>query len=137
MKNQVPIKTTSIIVASAIGAIGTFLPWASMSFLGASISVSGAEGPLGWITFILFAASIVLAAINFKKELIQPYKIGISVASGISVLIAIIQIASLDGFSAGAGLFLIIIFGIASAVLPWLPIDKKAEKAEKTENNQK
>ena len=53
------------------------------------------------------------------------------------VLIAIIQIASLDGFSAGAGLFLIIIFGIASAVLPWLPIDKKAEKAEKTENNQK
>ena len=135
MKNQVSIKTILIIVASAIGAISTFLPWASMSILG---SVNGVElDGLGWDTFILFAASITLAAINFKKELIQPYKIGISVASGISVLIAIIQIASLDGLSAGIGLIFVIIFGIASAILPWLPIDKRAEKAETTENNQK
>ena len=70
------VKKIIILIASLLGVISTFLPWAtvSVSVLGqsASESVNGTEGD-GWITLMLFVAIIVITVVSslkdYKKEL--------------------------------------------------------------------
>lgn len=130
MDKKLSIKNIIIIVAAAIGAIATFLPWATVSFLGVSESVSGASGD-GWISFAIFLAIIVLTAIKFKNELPKGFKIAVTVLGVIALIIGIFEIANINGNSfglgsAGIGVYIVIIAGIASAILPWLPIGGKA-----------
>lgn len=117
----------SIAAASVIGAVGIFLPWATGSAYGISVTVDGTGGD-GWIVLALFAVSVVLAAINIKKEPAMGYKIGITAASAIAAIIATVKIINTFGadyVTAGIGLYLILIFGVVVAILPWLPINKK------------
>ena len=131
---SVSIKNILIIVAAALGAICFFLPWISVksSFLGISATATGAEIThnakyLGYTMLILFIATIIVSSVNILKELNSTSKISVSVMGGLAALSAIIFIIivlnDLQGYgSISFGLYLAIIMGIATAVLPWIPI---------------
>ena len=132
MKQGFALKNIIIACAAVIGVIATFLPWATASVLGlVSISVNGvADGASdGWFTMIAFIAIAVIAGIFMqKKDMHIGAKIGISVASALPVIIGIINIANVSSKTSGLGspaigLFLLVIAGIATAVLPWIPIN--------------
>ncbi len=142
------VKKLIILIASLLGLISTFLPWAtvSVSVLGqsASESVNGTEGD-GWITLILFVAIIVITVVSglkdFKKEIPMWAKIAITAVAAICAVIAIVDCGnvadSVSGVSSAVGLFgatantsigigliLIIIMSIVNAVAVWLPLEK-------------
>ena len=66
---QFSLKNIIISGVALIGAIATFLPWATVSFLGVSMSTNGiAEGAIdGWFTLLAFVAIIVVACVSRKK----------------------------------------------------------------------
>ena len=142
------VKKIIILIASLLGVISTFLPWAtvSVSVLGqsASESVNGTEGD-GWITLMLFVAIIVITVVSslkdYKKELPMWAKIATTAVAVICAVIAIIDCGdvansvsgvnsavSLFGATAdtsiGIGLILIIVMAILNAVVVWLPLEK-------------
>lgn len=128
MNNQISIKSILTTVASVIGALGVFLPWATGAAFGISVTVSGTDGGDGWIVLALFVVSVILSIINIKKEFARGFQIGISISSVIAAIIALIKIVNTFGnayITAGIGLYVIVIFGLASAIMPWLPINKK------------
>ena len=92
------VKKIIILIASLLGVISTFLPWAtvSVSVLGqsASESVNGTEGD-GWITLMLFVAIIVITVVSslkdYKKELPMWAKIATTAVAVICAVIAIID----------------------------------------------
>jgi hypothetical protein len=53
--------------ASIIGIVAAFLPWASITILGLTVTVSGIEGD-GFITLVLFAVSLALCFIGTRSE---------------------------------------------------------------------
>ena len=135
------VKKIIILIASLLGVISTFLPWAtvSVSVLGqsASESVNGTEGD-GWITLMLFVAIIVITVVS---SLPMWAKIATTAVAVICAVIAIIDCGdaansvsgvnsavSLFGATAdtsiGIGLILIIIMAILNAVVVWLPLEK-------------
>jgi len=74
----------AITIASGFGMLATFLPWASTSFLSFSgtdaqfkdwMSFTGA----GWITFVVFALSLILAFLGGNKS--EPLKHAVSIRS--------------------------------------------------------
>ena len=128
MNNQISIKSILTTVASAIGALGVFLPWATGAAFGISVTVSGTDGGDGWVILALLAVSVILAIVNIKKDFARGFQIGISISSIIAAIIALIKIINTFGnayITAGIGLYVIVIFGLASAVMPWMPINKR------------
>ena len=130
-----PIKNLIITIGGGIGVIATFLPWATVSILGISQSVSGTNGD-GWFTLALFAAAIVLVSIKFKEELPQGFKIAISAVCGLAALVGIFEIFNVNSntygmASVGFGVYLVILAGAACAAAPWLPIDGKISTKDK------
>ena len=109
------------------------MPWAviSISFLGvtASESVNGiGDGATdGWFTMIAFIAIIIVSCIFITKEDMHiGAKIGISAVSLVPLGFAIYNIIKVNNetagmASAGIGLWLILIMGIVTAALPWIP----------------
>ncbi len=149
MKKAFSLKALVIAVVALIGAICSFLPWATISASVSGMSFSDSqngintESPingLGWLTFVVFLAIIGLAAaFAFKKETPVAVKAGISGAGAVAVIVAIVEIIRINGAlsdsipsyiakyasaGAGFGLFLMIAFAIIAAVLPWVPFDK-------------
>ena len=119
----------AILITAIIGGIGTFLPWASVPFLG---TINGTEGD-GWITLGLFAVPLILALTGKSEVSLKGTKlIFASIASFIAAIIGFIDlndITSLTGgddmisqmmgdmVSVGSGLYVIIIAGIALPIL--------------------
>ena len=62
-------------VASGFGMLATFLPWITKSFFGIKIqSISGTnmEGGIGWISFVFFALTLIIAFLgNRAKPLVK------------------------------------------------------------------
>lgn len=129
MDKKLSIKNIILIAVAAVGAIATFLPWATVSVFGISESVSGTNGD-GWITLALFIAIAVLVGIKFKGELDNGFKIAVTAIAAIAAVVGFVEIGNINGNSYGfasvsIGVYLIILAGIADAVLPWIPIGGK------------
>jgi len=140
------IKRIIALIVAVIGAIATFLPWATVkvSGFGESVteSVSGTEGD-GWITLILFvaiAAVVIVSGIkDMKKDMPIWAKAVAMVLAGICAIIAIIDFGDVADTGLGSGvnflgatissgvgfgLILVLIMAIIDAVVVWLPLDK-------------
>lgn len=134
-----------ILIIAAVGAISTFLPWANVTFLG-TISVNGTNGGDGWITLILFAIAGIISLVGDKmKPLSNTYKIITIVAGLAAAAVGIINIVNIKSelskvseqnflgeqlqniVSIGFGLWLIVICGIALAVVTYLMKEKNKE----------
>jgi hypothetical protein len=59
-----------MIALSAIGALGTFLPWVNIPIIG---SINGTAGADGWITTGLFAATIVATLV--VRDRVRPLRV--------------------------------------------------------------
>ena len=141
MDKKFSIKSLIIIIAAALGVIATFLPWATVSFLGMSESVNGLGGDGvmgdGIITLILFIVAGVLAGIKFKGGMGTGFKVAITIISAIAAVIGMVEIANINGnslglASVGFGVYLVIIAGIAGAILPWIPMGEKSSDKKKS-----
>ncbi len=114
-----------MVIAAAVGMLGTFLPWASIPFFG---SVSGTRG-MGWVTLVLFLVALLMALLGDKLSLLTGAKFYVAIAvSVLAAVIAVLQIMDLksamsgsgsfgSAVSIGFGLYVIILAGLAVPVL--------------------
>ena len=115
-----------IIVAAALTAISTFLPWSTLnggSF--GSYSFSGIRGEFGWVIVVLAIGAIVLACLpNIAPPMNKNFSIGVIAIGILESLITIITLFRVlgassefgDGFSIGFGLIIAVIASIALVV---------------------
>ena len=115
-----------IIVAAALTAISTFLPWST--FNGGSYgsySFSGIRGEFGWVIVVLAIGAIVLACLpNIAPPMNKNFSIGVIAIGILESLITIITMFRVlgassefgDGFSIGFGLIIAVIASIAIVV---------------------
>ena len=115
-----------IIVAAALTAISTFLPWSTFnggSF--GSYSFSGIQGEFGWVIVVLAIGAIVLACLpNIAPPMNKNFSIGVIAIGILESLITIITMFRVfgassqfgDGFSIGFGLIIAVIASIALVV---------------------
>ena len=115
-----------IIVAAALTAISTFLPWSTFnggSF--GSYSFSGIRGEFGWVIVVLAIGAIVLACLpNIAPPMNKNFSIGVIAIGILESLITIITLFRVlgassefgDGFSIGFGLIIAVIASIALVV---------------------
>ena len=115
-----------IIVAAALTAISTFLPWSTLnggSF--GSYSFSGIRGEFGWVIVVLAIGAIVLACLpNIVPPMNKNFSIGVIAIGILESLITIITMFRVlgassefgDGFSIGFGLIIAVIASIALVV---------------------
>ena len=115
-----------IIVAAALTAISTFLPWSKLnggSF--GSYSFSGIRGEFGWVIVVLAIGAIVLACLpNIAPPMNKNFSIGVIAIGILESLITIITMFRVlgassefgDGFSIGFGLIIAVIASIALVV---------------------
>ena len=115
-----------IIVAAALTAISTFLPWST--FNGGSYgsySFSGIQGEFGWVIVVLAIGAIVLACLpNIAPPMNKNFSIGVIAIGILESLITIITMFRVfgassqfgDGFSIGFGLIIAVIASIALVV---------------------
>ena len=115
-----------IIVAAALTAISTFLPWST--FNGGSYgsySFSGIRGEFGWVIVVLAIGAIVLACLpNIAPPMNKNFSIGVIAIGILESLITIITMFRVlgassefgDGFSIGFGLIIAVIASIALVV---------------------
>ena len=115
-----------IIVAAALTAISTFLPWST--FNGGSYgsySFSGIRGEFGWVIVVLAIGAIVLACLpNIAPPMNKNFSIGVIAIGILESLITIITLFRVlgassefgDGFSIGFGLIIAVIASIALVV---------------------
>ncbi|MBN1637747.1 MAG: hypothetical protein JW866_02180 [Ignavibacteriales bacterium] len=134
-----------ILIIAAIGAISTFLPWATVKFY-SSISINGTNGGDGWITFGLFAVAGVLSFLGDRtKPLKGTYKIMTAIIGVVAAIIGILNIINMrsklseigkeypfgnqlkEAISTGFGLWLIVICGIALAAVIYLMKEIKTD----------
>ena len=115
-----------IIVAAALTAISTFLPWSTLnggSF--GSYSFSGIRGEFGWVIVVLAIGAIVLACLpNIAPPMNKNFSIGVIAIGILESLITIITMFRVlgassefgDGFSIGFGLIIAVIASVAIVV---------------------
>lgn len=125
MKKEINIASIIAAIAAVLGIVATFLPWLSVSVSGIEITASGTEGD-GIISLILFIAVLVLAIFGIKKDA-KWIKICISIVAALAFLVAALKIpnALSNGLTVGIGIYLVIIAGLVSAIMPWIPMGKK------------
>jgi len=124
----------SILIASGLGAIATFMPWVKAPIIG---TISGTKGD-GWITFVLFSIAIFYALKDDKSKRIEGKSFyGVIIPPIIASLIGIWKIfdfnskmanlgnndfANALGASASIefGLYLVVMAGIAVPILSFI-----------------
>lgn len=128
----------SILIASGLGALATFMPWVKAPIVG---TISGTKGD-GWMTLALFAVSIVLSLLGDKTKKIEGGKLyGTIIPPIIAALIGIWKIIDFNSkmgdvgdnpfaqalgasVSIEFGLYLVVLAGIAVPALAFLIKDK-------------
>ena len=112
-----------IVIAAGIGVIATFLPWASFIFG----SVSGLQ-TYGWLSMLLYAGAGAIAFLGEKELAVEKSKMMIVVilggAGALFSLIKIIQIFSTNMLSAGFGVYLSLLAGLALVGIYFFVNDK-------------
>jgi hypothetical protein len=117
----------SIIIATVIGMVATFLPWVTAMNAMGNISVDGtheAVGRVGWFTLLLFGITVTMVLIGDKRRAISRGKAFYStlVPSTIAALVGGVHIMQmLDelaiGEQFGIGIYLVVLAGIAVLVV--------------------
>lgn len=78
-------------VAAILGALTTFMPWASAPIVG---TIYGTAGD-GWFTLILFIPAIVIAALGDRQLPIEGWKrFAVSIPAGVASIIGVWKITS-------------------------------------------
>jgi hypothetical protein len=115
----------ALIIASALGMLCTFLPWASMPFVG---SIYGTRGD-GWISFVLCAVGLVLSLAGNRQSAQSLASAIVSVLCGVAAAaVGVVDLVNLRNtladnpfgaaVSIGPGLYLLIVAGAVMAILP-------------------
>ena len=120
---SLPKSSIVIAIISAIGAIGVFLPWVSVSmgFFG-SITVSGISTTWGWLTFLAFAGAIATSLFSKQMKLNEAISKNLPLYTGGGALlfsaISFIRILT-SGYAgaAGFGLYISLLAGIALVLI--------------------
>lgn len=110
-----------IVIASAIGIISAFLPWARMSMFGMSVSASGIDGGDGWLSLALFAAAggITFATGDKMGVLDGTMKKAVGgIGAGVT-LFMIIELLRVGLGMASFGVYFSILAGVAVMALPF------------------
>lgn len=128
----------SILIASGLGVLATFMPWVKVPLIG---SMSGTKGD-GWITLILFTVPLVLSLLGDKtKELSGKQLLGAAIPGVIAAMIGIWKIIDFNAalsdiednpftealkatVSIEFGLYLVILAGLALPVCGFLVTEK-------------
>lgn len=125
----------AIACAAGMGMIATFLPWVKAPILG---TVDGTAGD-GWITFGLYAVALIMAFVGDRRELLSGGKrLGAVIPAALASVIGIWKIVDFKArmsdvpkdspfaealaqtVQLGAGLYLVVIAGIALVVLSFV-----------------
>lgn len=124
----------AIVIAAALGAVATFLPWVDIAYLG---SVSGTWGD-GWFTLILYIAVLVIGLLKDKSApLTGGLMYGAIVPGILASIIGLYDFINItsrfsgrgdnlftaavnSSISAGIGLYLVIAAGIAIPVVAFV-----------------
>jgi hypothetical protein len=85
----------AILITAGIGALSTLMPWAKLPIVG---TVSGTQTELGWITFGLFAVSILMCLLKNKSNSLHGWILYGTIFP--SLLASIFGIAKIIGFNA-------------------------------------
>jgi hypothetical protein len=123
----------AILIASGLGVLASFSPWVKVPLVG-SINGTSGDGD-GWITFVLFAMTLVISLLGEKTKAIAGGlfygAILPGLIAGVIGALNIIDINSkiaksgLSGsISIGFGLYLVVIAGFALPILGFLIKDK-------------
>src|SRR4051812_43908107 len=101
-----------VMLASTVGCIATFLPWAGV---GPVMVADGTAGD-GWITLICFAGTFAIAT----RPSVTGAVLGTLLLASVAVAVAILDLSrlqSVNGLTAGPGLELAAISGLAIALI--------------------
>jgi hypothetical protein len=109
------MKKFIILGASVLGLVSSFVPWATVEFMGMSKSVSGMDGGDGVISIVLFLVIGILALAGNLSNMVT--KIVISICALCSVLLGFYEISNIKDLaqglvSTGFGLYLLILMGL-------------------------
>jgi len=120
---SLPKSSIVIAIISAIGAIGVFLPWFSVSMgLFGSITVSGISRTWGLLTFLAFAGAIATSLFSKQMKLNEAISKNLPLYTGGGALlfsaISFIRILT-SGYAgaAGFGLYISLLAGIALVLI--------------------
>lgn len=124
--------------AAALGALATFMPWATVPIVG---TIYGTAGD-GWITLVLFIPAVVLAFLGDRKESVDGWKqFAVATPAAMASMIGLYKIVSFNAtmadVRAGAagnplaralamsvqirfGLYLLVLAGAATAAAVFL-----------------
>lgn len=111
-----------IVIASAVGIVSAFLPWAKVSFLGFSTSASGIDGGDGWLSLALFAAAGGLTFVSGDRNTVLEGSIkkavaGIGAGATGFMIIELLRI----GFQFSSyGVYFSILAGVAIMAVPFV-----------------
>jgi hypothetical protein len=131
----------AIVIAAAVGMLGTFLPWVSVPFLG---SISGARGD-GWISFVLFLVALLMALLGNKQSIMKGIQFVVAIVFGaLAAALGVWKILDINSamgettaenplsqslgsiVSIGIGLYVIVVAGIAIILLGFILQKEKA-----------
>jgi hypothetical protein len=116
---------TMVAIAAAAGIASAFMPWVSMGML----SVSGTDGSDGWIVIGIFSVALIMALAGAKDAPMRGGGRGAVITMGILGAALggwkLSDVSSVNvsdnpfarGISAGAGLYLMLVAGIALVVV--------------------
>ncbi len=129
-----------MLIASGAGALGAFLPWITIPFLGGISGVSGGNS-VGWVTFFLYLGAVIFTIVGDKEDVLRDkFLSGAIICNGLGSGFGIWKfidfksamsglagpaagggnpLGKLAGsmFSVGIGLYIIILAGIAAIIL--------------------
>ena len=138
------LKDLLIGAGGILAIVAVLLPWYTVSAFGLKVSGNGFEEPVtafGVLSLILGIGLVVWKALlmfgALKLKLSENvYKIIDTCVGGLMALFGIISIInvqnqSMNMASTGFGVIMLVIIGIAIAVMAWVKIDKTIGKAPK------
>src|SRR5687768_4060987 len=111
-----------IVIASAIGIVSAFLPWAKVSMFGFSTSVNGIDGGDGWISLALFvaAAGITIASGDRKMALEGTMKKAVAGIGAGAAGFMVIELLRIGLSWASFGVYFSLLAGAAIMAIPFV-----------------
>jgi len=85
------------VVASLVGVLGSFLPWAQVSVLFVRVDVDGTDGD-GALTAVLGACAVVAVLVALRRGG-RGWSIAGAVASAVAAAIALYYLVDIDGIT--------------------------------------
>ncbi len=122
-----------ILILALIGMLTTFMPWATVSFLGMQRTIKGTDGD-GWITIVLFLVVLILTLVlgKIKASIKGAALLGVIIPSVICFIIGAINIFSINGNSFGNvkyGLYVLTIVPLFIIIISFILKDKANSEA--------